>query len=590
MDKKIKKKREHNFKYCTLEESKASLSNTFSSANKPQQSKPDESYDKKLSNYKKNDYKDKNFHHNDNDKKSYGNEELSSKPNFIRKEKKYFLKKELLEDLLAKSKDFDEFFKLFNMQMPLNTRLDNTDNLNKLMILLFEALKILLQKDNQECFEIIADCFGSEKFIKAIPNELNFYQAQLISENKFKTVFSFICNIYQVFEYITRKSKVLINKIPIDEVSKSVKILAALRPNDDNLLKEMAKFNTLSENILIISIQNIKEKNEEKLITENFKNTSNIVINYKDQSVYPSESDCLTISEKPCYFKHIIKGPYPSLDVYLNNMFNLLKEDYMIGIRESFQALKQEKTKKEGNFNLKIFDNAYLYNNVSIKDVTFGETGIFLTIFLTPIFKSKSKKINWKSTKRMNYGSLLIICDEKLDKMLFSTVYEKPEGNQMNIDFKKYGNLQISIKTLGIIENSDLVNTIKEFNKNQLLVIESRTYFEAYQHFLKRIQNIKPDEFPFKDLIIKSKIEDLGVPDYLGSKYNNNDSDKYCFDLNFQEDLNIIKPPSNTLNILQSEWPENLRNTLDNSQYRALQTILTQNFSIIQGPPGTGKT
>ena len=175
--------------------------------------------------------------------------------------------------------------------------------------------------------------------------------------------------------------------------------------------------------------------------------------------------------------------------------------------------------------------------------------------------------------------------------MFFSTVFEKPKGDKLNKDFEKYGNVEISIKGLGVIEHEELVRTINDLKKKKLLAIEARTYFESYYHFLKRLQEINPDDLPFNQLIVKSKIEVVGVPVYLVSRNMNNRLSEYIFDVDFKKiskNTNVVSGPK--LNILQEKWPKNLQQTLDNSQYKALQNILTKNFSIIQGPPGTGKT
>lgn len=48
---------------------------------------------------------------------------------------------------------------------------------------------------------------------------------------------------------------------------------------------------------------------------------------------------------------------------------------------------------------------------------------------------------------------------------------------------------------------------------------------------------------------------------------------------------------STTVTVLDSvSWPSARDLGLDNSQFKALQLVLTNEFAVIQGPPGTGKT
>ena len=221
------------------------------------------------------------------------------------------------------------------------------------------------------------------------------------------------------------------------------------------------------------------------------------------------------------------------------------------------------------------FEDAYIYKDVLIQDVIFGDNGVYLKVFLTPILKQQKKGINWNSTKRMNFGSLVILTDEKLEKMFFATVYEKPKGDQMNKDYQKYGNVEISIKGLGDTDYDDFVDKINDFAKAKLIIVEARTYFEGYHHFLKQIQSIKPENMPFEDLIVKGKQEVVGLPIYV-------------FNLEFKKTATLNQ--MNKFNILQPKWPKSLQGTLNDSQYSALRNILTSNCSLIQGPPGTGKT
>ena len=61
--------------------------------------------------------------------------------------------------------------------------------------------------------------------------------------------------------------------------------------------------------------------------------------------------------------------------------------------------------------------------------------------------------------------------------------------------------------------------------------------------------------------------------------------------LNLTLILHFHYQTASTVTVLDSaSWPSARNLGLDNSQFKALQLALTNEFAVIQGPPGTGKT
>jgi len=108
---------------------------------------------------------------------------------------------------------------------------------------------------------------------------------------------------------------------------------------DPHLVTLKENFTKMHEVTKNIRRNILMEKLEEKKSKEFTHKIYEIEINYKETTAYPTKEDCLVELKRPPYFPHIIKGPYSSTELYLNNMFHLLKEDYMIGIRNSFRIL-----------------------------------------------------------------------------------------------------------------------------------------------------------------------------------------------------------------------------------------------------------
>lgn len=499
-------------------------------------------------------------------------------------QKFFYLTQDQLDILLKSKHDPTKFINSFISLTPMKRRLDKTRSLKKLMIPFMEALKILIETGLPEVIAILADCFDSSIFRSSIRDELDFYQSHQMNEYKYENVLKLLNNLHIIFMYIIKNSREIVQQLPVSEVTQSIEMLLIQKPNDRTLLTYQETFKNLDEVTKTIKRNNIIEKMEEKKQTEAFEKNFDFEINYKEVTPYPTEQDCLQAPKKRPYFPHIIKGPYPSLDLYLNNMFHLLKDDFMIGIRKSFQTLKG--IKEFHSLDPKILEDTYLYKNVTISDVIFGDNGVYLKVILTPFLKN-AQKINWMSTKRMNFGSLMILTDEMFESMFFATVFDKPKGDILNREYDNYGDIEISIKGLGDIEHIDLVQLINDLRKKKLMIIEARTYFEAYHHFLKKLQTIQPDTLPFEDIIIKGNAKKVDFPSYLKGNNSVNRLGDYVFRLNFQKNKGT---QVQKFNILEEKWPRSLQNTLDDSQFKALQNILTRNFSIIQGPPGTGKT
>ena len=537
--------------------------------------------------YEQNSYQYKNYQKPS--QKSYQNYQNSSQKfvqNKPREEDKvFYLTMEHLDNLRFLESNPQQFLQSFMSLTPLNRRLDKTRNLKKLMIPFLEVLSILLKIDSHETIDLLKDCFDSNGFRSALKEELEFHQAQKINENKYKIILVMLRILYDLFLYIIKHSRELVNHLSINEVSETIDMFLIQRPDDVNLSNFKDKFADLKEYVKTIKREVLMNKLTEKKNTETFEKNYDVQITYSEADVYPTEYDCLNTPKQLPFFPHIIKGPYPSTDVYLNNMFHLLKQDFMIGIRKSFEILQGNENSKK--FDLQIFENAYLYKDVKIQDVIFGDNGIFLKVLLTPWLKKQSRSINWMSTKRMTFGSLMIITDETFDKMFFATVFEKPPGEKMNTEFQKYGNIEISIKGLRVVENENLVEMINDLNRRKLMIIEAKTYFESYYHFLRQIQNIDPENMPFNEIIVKAKTDTVEIPNYLKTRDMNNRAGDYIFDLDFEKNPGGVKKK---MYVLQEKWPESMKNTLDDSQYKALKNILTKNVSIIQGPPGTGKT
>jgi len=162
-------------------------------------------------------------------------------------EKVFYLTQGHLDDLLLQRFDFGSFLQSMMYLTPFNRRLDKTRNLNKLIMSFFEVLSVLIEKDSQETIELLKDCFESKSFRSSINEELKFWQTMNLNENKFQVVLKFLGNIHDVFYFIIRHSREMVNNLQITEIMESIEMLQVQRPADMNLENFKEKFVNLNE-------------------------------------------------------------------------------------------------------------------------------------------------------------------------------------------------------------------------------------------------------------------------------------------------------------------------------------------------------
>lgn len=230
-------------------------------------------------------------------------------------------------------------------------------------------------------------------------------------------------------------------------------------------------------------------------------------------------------------------------------------------------------------------ENAYFYDDVRIGSLNFGEYAVSILLSLHPVALKNNKPhlINWKSTKRLNFGGLMALTNATLDDVYFVTIQDKPDPNILTKEYEKTGYCTISVRGMETFDEKMESHLREMAAKGGLIAFECRTFYEAYSHCLDRIKKFNLEDFPFVEKLINCTFQ-KSLPFYL-----ENSNKFYFLNTKFDDFQKDILGKDN-LNLLNPEWPAALKGTLDDSQYRALKTILTNDLAIIQGPPGTGKT
>lgn len=169
-------------------------------------------------------------------------------------------------------------------------------------------------------------------------------------------------------------------------------------------------------------------------------------------------------------------------------------------------------------------------------------------------FEFRNKQPNksvYHDSKRFMYGALVCFTMDNFKTLIFGQVIESSV-----ISGKVVVNLN---ENAGVDYDVDYI------------MVECNTYFEPYYQVLKVLQGMNVIYFPFEKYVIQVDPE-VRPPRYLrdGPRYNIDGYSVRVCDL--------------------QHWPNADRLRLNNTQYKAFQAALNNEFAIIQGPPGTGKT
>jgi hypothetical protein len=190
---------------------------------------------------------------------------------------------------------------------------------------------------------------------------------------------------------------------------------------------------------------------------------------------------------------NIIKGSYPDVDTYLDIQFRLLREDFLNPLREGLVAFRT-KMEKQPKQHIRV-DNIRLYYDVKIKDDDTPASGNYLLEFSTKGFQ----RVNWEGSKRLLFGSLLLLSANNFDSfMLFTVVDRKPEQLSRGRIKAKF-------------EGESLPTYAKKTN---LVMAESSVFFEAYRSVLIALQRISPAHFPMEGYILCRNVLPA-EPEYL---------------------------------------------------------------------------
>lgn len=282
--------------------------------------------------------------------------------------------------------------------------------------------------------------------------------------------------------------------------------------------------------------------------------------NFVDLPVVPSKSD-LSEDAKPFLRRAKVVGQYDDVEHYLDVQFRLMRQDFVLPLREGIVEFKKNGSQK--NYTC---SDLRIYYDVHIVGTVFKDGIDHILQFDI----SKLKNVRWEFSKRLIFGSLLCLSKDNFETVIFATVANRDAQTLAK------GSVNVNFKT-------GLEDVFNSTSNDVYIMAETTAYFESYCHVLEGLKEMTKN-LPLQDYIIKCR-SDLKPPRYLLP--SGGISSVPMYDVSA---LMSNKQHKEVAALTTVSWPGTDLMCLNESQREAAILALTKELAIIQGPPGTGKT
>ncbi|PFX21266.1 NFX1-type zinc finger-containing protein 1-like [Stylophora pistillata] len=224
---------------------------------------------------------------------------------------------------------------------------------------------------------------------------------------------------------------------------------------------------------------------------------------FRYMSVIPQVVD-LEPHNKPFLRKNVVGGNYLDQEHYLDVQFRLLREDFILPLRNGIKQLKKDRS-PAGASNVSHSKRARdvpVYRNVTILYPVCSGKGMVYRIRFDS-FHRDVRHVKWeKKSKLFKFGSLLCLSADEFRTLLFATV-ENRDSRDLCV-----GELEVRFEDAHLETLNQLIEDKEKFD-----MVESPAFFQAYRHVLEGLQEIKDDELPFAEHIVQCN-QDVKPPAY----------------------------------------------------------------------------
>ena len=222
---------------------------------------------------------------------------------------------------------------------------------------------------------------------------------------------------------------------------------------------------------------------------------------FRKMSVIPQAADLRPYS-KPFLRENVVDGKYSDQDHYLDVQFRLLREDFILPLRNGIEQLQKSYNPGAGNVHhSKRARSIRVYHDVTIMYPVCSGKGMVYRIRFNS-FHPDIARVRWEKSKLFKLGSLLCLSSDEFRTLLFATV-ENRDSRDLCV-----GELEVRFEEA----NLEILNQFIE-DKEKFDMVESPAFFQAYRHVLEGLQGIKDGELPFAEHIVQCN-QDVKPPAY----------------------------------------------------------------------------
>lgn len=289
----------------------------------------------------------------------------------------------------------------------------------------------------------------------------------------------------------------IVETTPIAELSEALEKLksdVSLQVDTEMLEKKVILVKELRDEIIRRRIESLRKQDDESALEppEDFRKVS----------VIPQAAD-LNVHDKPFLRANIVGGSYIDLEHYLDVQFRLMREDFIIPLRQGIKELRRKDNNRGASIDSdrKHSKDVSVYRNVTVLYPVCSGKGMVYRIRFDWLHRSV-RHVKWEKSKQLKFGSLLCLSADDFYNLVFATVENRNPGDL------RCGELEVRFEGVQLEKLNEFIKEKKKFD-----MVESPAFFETYRHVLEGLQKIQPDELPFQEHIVKCN-RNVGPPGY----------------------------------------------------------------------------
>ena len=288
-----------------------------------------------------------------------------------------------------------------------------------------------------------------------------------------------------------------VDTTPIAELSEALEKLksdVSLQVDTEMLEKKVILVKELRDEIIRRRIESLRKQDDESALEppEDFRKVS----------VIPQAAD-LNVHDKPFLRANIVGGSYIDLEHYLDVQFRLMREDFIIPLRQGIKEFRRKDNNRGASIDSdrKHSKDVSVYRNVTVLYPVCSGKGMVYRIRFDWLHRSV-RHVKWEKSKQLKFGSLLCLSADDFYNLVFATVENRNPGDL------RCGELEVRFEGVQLEKLNEFIKEKKKFD-----MVESPAFFETYRHVLEGLQKIQPDELPFQEHIVKCN-RNVGPPGY----------------------------------------------------------------------------